>query len=273
MFVSIPSNLKRLLFLFLWTGCLSLAAQSIEKQSIPTEHQWLYGVGHAHVLDTYLSPMAYAGVSLGVWHRSERRARWGNGRVTVQGLYGGNFSKLSAQADADSGWDGFMTVGGGWHYNWKPRTGMRLALGGLAELGAGFTYYIKGGNNPAQGRLSVQLATSVLLEQEFRCFSQKMKARWQMDVPLVGAMFTPDFGQSYYEIFTLGHYSHNVKCTSLLNAPMARLQTLLDIPVGRATLTVGYWGDIRQSDVNHLKHHAWKHYFVVGYTRRLQLLR
>ena len=93
------------------------------------------------------------------------------------------------------------------------------------------------------------------------------------DVPLVGAMFTPAYGQSYYEIFTLGHYDRNVRATHPFNAPSARLLAALRIPVAGATLSLGYLGDVRQADVAHLKRHLWNHQFMIGYERTLRLLR
>ena len=248
-----------------------LGAQSDSKES-PTEHQWLYGVGHANVLDTYLSPIEYAGLQLGVWHRSERKANWGHQKVTVQGFFGGDLSALQAKSDRDKAWDGRFLASGGWHYNWYPFANSRVGVGGLAEVSAGFTYLLKGGNNPAQARLGCQVMASAFWEHHFRLRMRRLSVRLQAEVPLMGLMFSPSYGQSYYEIFSLGHYERNVRCIHPANAPSFRLQTLLSVPLRKSMLTVGYMGDVRQSHVNGLKHHAWKHSFVIGYTRRLLLL-
>ena len=99
-----------------------------------------------------------------------------------------------------------------------------------------------------------------------------MKVRLQTDIPLLGVAFGPDYGQSYYEIFSLGHYDHNVCFTHPLNAPSAHVLFTLQVPMGRrAVLSVGYDGDIRQSHVNHLKRHHWSHRFVIGYVRRISI--
>lgn len=249
------------------------ATTPAEKVPTLTEHQWLYGVGHVSVLDTYLSPLTYDGPGLSVWHRSERLARWGKGHVTVQGNFGGQISYVKSEADEDKAWDGNFNAGVAWHRNWQPTGSLRLAAGGYLNLGMGFTYLLKGGNNPAQGRLHVESGFSGIAQQSFRIRKYPMSARVQLDVPLIGAMFTPNFGQSYYEIFSLGHYDKNIRATHPFNAPCARLEATLRFPVAGATVTAGYLGDVRQSHVNHLKHHAWNNAFVIGYVRQFQLIR
>lgn len=236
------------------------------------EHVWLYGVGRANVLDTYLSPMEYTGTSLGFVRRTERLARWGRGRVTVQGLFTGNVAGLSSPTDDGKEWDGQFSASFGWLCNWRPHPSLRLAAGGLAGMSTGFTYNTRNGNNPAQGRLSAELAASGLADYAFRVAGRPFSARLQLDIPLLGGMFTPAYGQSYYEIFSLGHYDHNVRLTHPFNAPSFRMLLTLNVPLGRATLSAGYHCDVRQSDVNFLKRHIWNNQFVIGYVRYVRLL-
>lgn len=253
---------------------LAAGAQCLDQgrsMSAPTEHQLLFSAGRINVLDTYLSPLEYTGPSVGVLHRSERLARWGKGRVTVTGLVNGYAAYLHSPTDDGKEWEGHLSGAFGWHYNWRPARGLRLGLGGLAELSTGFTYNTRNGNNPAQGRLGVSVALSAIASYDFRVFRRRLSARAQVDVPLTGAQFTPNYGQSYYEIFSLGHYDHNVRWTHPGNAPSCRMLATLSFPLGRSTLSVGYWMDIRQSELNHLKRHAWSHQFVLGYVRRIRL--
>lgn len=263
----------------LLTGCLPLSgtaqtsSSATQPEGTPTTHQWSYGIGHISVLDTYLSPLTYQGPALLVRHRSERPARWGKGKVSVQGIFGGQIAYPAAAPDDDKAWDGHFDAAVAWHANWHPTPSLRLAAGGFTGIGMGFTYLLKSSNNPAQGRLLLNAGCSGIIEQQFRLWKRAMKFRAQLDLPLIGAMFTPNYGQSYYEIFALGHYDKNIRCIHPFNAPSARLEAALHFPLKGATLTAGYWGDIRQSHVNHLKQHSWSHTFTIGYVRRLQLLR
>lgn len=263
--------MPRLLLTFLMVLPLQLLAAKADSVGT-TEHQWLYGVGYTNALDTYLSPLEYTGPSFGLLHRTERCARWGKGRVSVQGLYGGNLSVLSSPTEDADEWDGNFSAAFGWHYNWHPVPALRLAAGAMLEGALGFTYNLRNGNNPAQGRVGMQLLASGIAEYAFRIGRRNLSSRLQMDFPLAGAMFSPNYGQSYYEIFSLGHYDHNICFTHPFNAPSAHVLFTLQVPMGRrAVLSVGYDADIRQSHVNHLKRHHWSHRFVIGYVRRISI--
>lgn len=238
-----------------------------------TTHQWLWGAGRANVLDTYLSPLEYTGPDFTAAHQTERTARWGKGRVSTYSLYTGQVAYLRSPTDDGKEWDAELTAAGGWHYNWHPLPRLRVAAGGLMELSGGFTYNTRGSNNPAQGRLGLALAASGLAEYRFPLFRKEAVARIQLEAQLIGVQFSPEYGQSYYEIFSLGHSSGTVHFTQPANCPTYRLQTQLTLPVCRARLTLGYLGDIRQSKLGGLKRHAWRHSFIIGYTRQLCILR
>ena len=239
-----------------------------------TRHTQLFGVGRTNLLDTYLSPVEYGGTSLYLLHRSERLARWGKGRVSVQGTYAGSIALPRSSADDDKAMDGSIEAAVAWHYNF-PRTaaGTRLALGGMAGTTLGFTYLMRGGNNPAQGRLTADAALTLRATYAFRCLRRPMALALQTDIPVAGVMFAPHYGQSYYEIFALGQTDRNVRLTTPFSAPSLRLLTTLHIPLGRATLSVGYRADVRQSDTGGLKRHLWNNQLVVGYVHRVYLAR
>ena len=86
-------------------------------------------------------------------------------------------------------------------------------------------------------------------------------------------MFSPNYTQSYYEIFSLGQYDHNVCVTTPVQAFNLNLMLSLDLPVGTHVVRVGYQCGIRQSHVNHLKTHDWTHTFLVGYVKTFQLVK
>lgn len=234
----------------------------------------LFGAGRVNVLDTYLSPHEYAGPSVSVMHLTERLARWGRGRVTVSGLYRleGSYVRRTTGGGYDA-WDGDLDAAVAWRRHWQPSAALRLALGGFAELTTGFTYLSRGGNNPAQGRLSLAGGVSAVAAAALPLRRLPLSARLQLDVPLAGACFTPDYGQSYYEIFGLGHRTRNVRFTWPVTAPSARVLATLQLPVGRSRLAVGYSGEARQTHLNHLRRHAWSHRFMLGYVRYLRSAR
>ncbi len=228
-----------------------------------------WGIGKTNVLDTYLSPLEYTGTDFSMNYRTERLAHWGKGRVTVMSLYTGHYAYAKSPTDDGKEMDAEINASGGWHYNWHPATRWRFAVGGLMELTSGFTYNTRNSNNPAQGRLGASLWASGIASYDFPLFRKTATARLQLDAQMIGAQFAPEYGQSYYEIFSLGHHSGVVHFTQPVNCPTLRLATDITLPIKRANITLGYLADIRQSKLARLKRHAWRHSFMIGFTRKL----
>ncbi len=261
--------------------CLALSAKAQTTACEPVdssgarsricEKQWLWGIGRANVLDTYLSPLEYTGKDLCMTWRTERKARWGKG-VNVVAQYTAHTAYLHSPTDDGKEWDGEFSAAGGWMRSWKLTPHWRLAAGGLAEASGGFTYNTRGSNNPAQGRIGVQLEATALAEYTFRIGRKSASARLQADAPLVGAQFSPVYGQSYYEIFSLGHSQGVVHFTHPGNVPTARLLAVATLPLWRSHISIGYLADIRQSRLGGLRRHAWRNSLMIGYTRTLHIL-
>lgn len=250
---------------------LFLCGLPLSAQTHDVSRTWLFGAGSTSLYDAYLSPLDYRGPSASLMMVNERTARWGCDRVSsmavldVDGTYASNAKGNAHDYDAQA------SLGMGWHYNWRPVNAVRIRLGGLAEVSGGGTYSTRNGNNPAQGRCAFDIAASTIFDYTFRIrHLQPWQFRASLDLSLGGLMFSPQFGQSYYELFILGHYDHNVCATWPVNAPSARLLTTLTIPVRHANVVVGYRGEARQSRVNALGRHAWANGFIVGFTRNIK---
>lgn len=262
-----------LLSIFRGNAVESVALDSCQKAAQRvTEHQYLWGMGKANVLDTYLSPLEYTGLDWTWLNRTERLARWGRGHVTVMGLYNAHFAYVKSPTDDGKEMDAELSASGGWHYNWLFPHQWRMAVGGLVEMSGGFTYNTRNGNNLAQGRLGASLLASAIVERGFRMGKQQAQARIELDAQMMGAQFAPVYGQSYYEIFSLGHSQGVVHFTHPGNCPTGRLLASVTLPIRRSKITVGYLGDVRQSKLGGLKRHAWRNALMIGYTRNISRL-
>ena len=199
-----------------------------------TEHQLLFSIGGENLLDTYLSPLAYKGTTMGTSFRTERFTHFGAQRWTVRARYSLHAAYLASPTDNGKEWDALLSGSGALLYNFSLYTGWRFAAGGALEGQTGFTYNTRNGNNPAQGRAAVAFAATGLAEYTLRVGNKPIRIRTEADFPLVGLMFSPNYGQSYYEIFSLGHYDKNVRVTFPGNAPEVRWTTTLSLPFRKA---------------------------------------
>ena len=102
------------------------------------------------------------------------------------------------------------------------------------------------------------------------CRLRRVKAsvtqmRYQFFLPCMGAFFAPHYGQSYYEMFSLGHRDGIVSFSSFHNKPSHWHNLTLDVPLlKKTTLRLGYLIDIRQTSQHELKYHNWSHNFTLG---------
>lgn len=248
----------------LFMCCAGRAMAGGEADSIRT-HSYVFGIGSTHQLDTYLSHLNYTGYQVSLLRETLRMTALAGRRVSFQTLWQGTFSHSSNAAATATDWGGHLGYDALWHYNWTPLPGLRLMAGGAVGADAGFLYNSRGGNNPAQGRFNVDISASAMAIYRFRLWGADWGLRYQANMPLVGVLFSPQFGQSYYEIGQ-GHLNANVCFSHPGNAFCLWQQLTLDVPLTRHfTLRAGYLCDIRQSHVHNIKMHDRSHSFVVGF--------
>ena len=260
----------------MWLAVVAAAAQSAGTAPFDTtgihHSMWLVGAGRSNALDTYISPLEYTGPTFTLAHLTERGLRRSGGRVSFSTRLDGRLAYVTSTAGNHDACDGDFTFAVAWRYNWCPRSGFRLALGGMAEAALGFTYNTGlSGNNPAQGRAALAIGLSALAAYDSRLGRLPVTFTLQADAPLAGMKFQPHYGQSYYEIFGLGHQSGHLHVTWPGNSPTLHTLLTAQFHFRHLTATVGYLSDVRQSKVGELKYHSWNNSFVIGFVRHFRL--
>ncbi len=227
----------------------------------------LYGLSLLNNLDTYLSGYNYTGAAVYMNHETMRKAHTGNYewkfQTVTDALLGATSLHSTSQLTLliNRSWSGYHTFGVGER--------LQLLAGAQIQVAGGALYIPSNGNNLVSVKLRTALAASAMAIYKFPIAGRGCIARWQMDVPLAGVMFSPQFGQSYYEIFGLGDTNGVVKFSHPVNSPSWRHTLSMDIPIGRNTLRVAYIADLYQSRVNNLRTHLYSHSFAVGFSRTI----
>lgn len=265
-------NFLLLLFLFSLTSWAEQNTLEPVAQRSPTARTFLLGIGSANQLDTYLSPMEYRGMQVSFLTQSERMTHLAQRHISFQSTFLGAFTSTDNPAETASYTGGRLAYDAGWHYHYSPLANLDLKGGALIGTDLGFLYNDRNGNNPAQGHFSLDLSLSAGAAYQFRLWRLPVKASYQADLPMVGLMFCPEFGESYYEISQNG-VGHDILCAHPGNALNFRQMLAVDFCLSRITLRVGYLNDVRQRDARSLKYHDISHSFMFGIVRYFQLMK
>lgn len=231
-------------------------------------------IGGGKIYDTYLSPIKYGGLAFGIHHERMRVSRFGGDCLTSQHL-------LSAEAEHTENPAGNHTM---WGASFDYTYGMfyRVASGvpdlkilAGAQLAScfGVAYNAHNSNNPANAKGDINLQLSGMAIYRWCIKSLPVTLRYQTSVAMAGVFFCPEYGQSYYEIFSLGDTGGIVHFGSLHNQFNMQNLLTIDIPVNTWFLRIGYRNNIRTFRENHLRSQIYTNSFVIGMSKEFSSLR
>ena len=250
-------NLKKSLFRYISLSAITLFALStptlaqdtLRSNKVITNTQML-GIGAVNTLDTYLSPEEYTGTELRYISHSVRE----NGtKLSRELIHQAQLLSVHNRKENNNELGGFYNF----QYNWQYALGQWNVGEGELRL------------KQAYGQ--VNIAPNAVAAYRFRLRNLPFQLRYEVQVPLLGLTFSPNYGQSYYEIFTRDNYDHNLVVTSPISAPSLRQLLTLDFTVRHTTFRVGYLGDYQQAKVNQLRQHVWSNLFVFGIVRKFSI--
>lgn len=272
-------NLKKSLFrcfslsaiILFTTSTPTLAQDTLRSNKVITNTQML-GMGAVNTLDTYLSPEEYTGTELRYISHSVRE----NGtKLSRELVHQAQILSVRNRRENNNELGGFYNFQYNWQYalgQWNVGEGeLHLKVGGGVDTRLGFLYNMRNSNNPAQAYAQVNIAPNAVAAYRFRLRNLPFQLRYEVQLPILGLAFSPNYGQSYYEIFTRDNYDHNLVVTSPVSAPSLRQLLTLDFTVRHTTFRVGYLGDYQQAKINQLRQHVWSNLLVLGIVRKFSI--
>ena len=225
-----------------------------------------FGIANLNNLDTYISGFDFKGMGLYYSHENFRDARTGNYRWKYQTLFSSSFGY--AKLGNNTQLAGLATYQWSGYHPFVVNDRLKLLAGAQVQLEGGALYVANNGNNPVSLKLRTALAATGMAIYHFPIKGSDWVARYQIDIPLAGVMFAPEFGQSYYEIFNEQKTDGTAAFSTPFNCPSWKHTLSLDVPIRyrrhSTTLRFSYVADFYQSKVNDIRCHIYRHAFTFG---------
>lgn len=257
-------------------SCLLLLFWSIpafpqeEEPTEPVNAATLIGFGGYNLMDTYLTPgsrIPYTGWGLRVMNERTKMTRLADHRISRQQIFNADIASIRNGAGTTQAFSGFLDYTLGYHYHFHPIPALKLLAGASVHAMGGFIYCTHVSNNPASAKADLDLNLSAQAVYNFQIRNYPLTLRYQVEIPFIGILFSPHYGQSYYEIFDRGNKPGIVPFTSFHNKLAMKNYLTVDFPVGKFTFRAGYLNSLYYLDVNQIQSHIISHSFVIGFVR------
>jgi hypothetical protein len=230
------------------------------------------GYGTSSVYDSYLSQLKYAGMNVGLYYEQMQKSDLADGRIFIQHLFSGNYAWDRNRSETASYYTGMFEYDYGMHYRFKPADKLQIFAGAQAGGLLGFIYNTRNGNNPATGKFHLSLNLSAMLSYQLKIKSQALLFRYQVSSPFAGIMYSPQFGQSYYEI-ALGDNEDLVHFSSFHNYLAIKNRLSVELPLSWVTFRIDYVNSFYETRINDLDTQINMNTFCIGISKNFYVVR
>lgn len=127
-------------------------------------------------------------------------------------------------------------------------------LGGGGDFNIGSIYNTSNTNNPASMKLGISLIGSTLYTYMLPVESIPIRMILNGNISLAGCMFSPEFGESYYELFSINKdFFRRIYFSHPKNLLKTNLKLSLDLPVlDWFNMNIGGFCNYYKSDINNI---------------------
>jgi hypothetical protein len=228
-------------------------------------------IGSTSVYDTYLSPLEYKGNHIGMIYEQMSMTDLLNRRILAQHFLSLEMANTQNPSGTAGNYTGNLEYAYGLFYRFMPVHKIQFFAGMQADGLLGIIYNNRNGNNPVAGKVNLNLNVSGMASYKFRIKRQPLQLRYQLNIPVAGGLFSPQFGQSYYEI-GLGNSQRLFHFASLHNQRIMRNLLSLELPLNSTIVRLSYMNWIYETQVNHLDTRIVSHSFCVGFSKNFYIV-
>lgn len=253
--------MKVSVFLFLFCFLVSPTSFAQEGKVKSANRATVIGVGKSSLTDTYLSPLKYTGTSVSLLTERIGQAGFISDDLLLRQQFYISTAFTKNPASSASEYYGNLSYNVRGLYPVVKSSNFRLFAGAGLDASLGGIYNVRNSNNPGSLKTSINLDLSAMAIYNWNIFT----FRWQLSTPFIGMFFSPGYGQSYYEIFSLGNGAGTVQFASFNNYIAIQNYFTVDIPINKITIRTGYIGNYYKTDVNNLLTNITSHQLVLGF--------
>ena len=228
-----------------WMVLLLFIASEVLSQSNSNSNYLLINANdkisfsYLELTDPYLSPITYSGLGLSYEHSSAKFFSTDNNRLSNEGRISGwgglalnpQNSAAMLYAGAKYSWGIF------YHLNIFPQ--FNIKVGGNTEFDLGYKNLTRNVNNPVNVDLALNLNAAAKASYSIPIHRKTIILNYELESPIIGVMFVPMGGASYFEMFELGSLTNSFHFSSLHNKLGFTNQLSVAYPFKRSTWQIG----------------------------------
>ncbi len=229
----------------------------------PVTAAYTLEIGSSHLCDTYLTPLHYSGWATALGYERSQALKFAP--ATWTGVLDARLKagRTLNPAHTAAMWDIDFHIAVSMLRRWQLPGAVSLAIGPCLEGRVGALSLMRNGNNPVSARAAITAGITARATWKTQLGRLPITMFTRPSMPLIGAFFSPDYDELYYEIW-LGNRAGLVHCA--WPGSYFHLDNLLgaDLHFGATTLRIGYRLDLRSSKVADITTRTTAHTFVLG---------
>ena len=232
----------------------------------PVASVFMADFGHASLLDTYLTPIRYSGWNTRLAYERLQAMKFSPEHWVSQLEFGADYSHVTNPGGNHT--MHALMVDASWHMLHKWRNAfsvpaLQLMAGAGTGLRGGAIYNANNANNVVSVKIRWSVDASLAAVWNTRLGNTPLTLRYQATLPVAGVFYSPEYDESYFEIY-VGHHSglthfgwwgNRFDMTNFASA---------DFHLGSTVLRIGFRNRIETSWIKNLNTQIFTNSFVIG---------